>query len=86
MSGCPGVLCASLCSWEGGLHEYTNGLLRQFFPKKRSLLGVTCEQVNEAVYRLNHRPHKCLGFQTPHEVFFNLPVCPLTLRPVVLCT
>ena len=33
-------------------------MLRQFFPKKRSLLGVTCEQVNEAVYRLNQNWHE----------------------------
>ncbi len=74
------------CSWERGLNENTNGLLRQFFPKKRSLLGVTRAQVEEAVYRLNHRPRKCLGYRTPHEVFYNLPVRPLTLHTVALCT
>ena len=74
------------CSWERGLNENTNGLLRQFFPKKSSLLKVTKAQVDEAVYRLNHRPRKCLGYRTPHEVFYNLPVLPLTLHTVALCT
>jgi IS30 family transposase len=74
------------CSWERGLNENTNGLLRQFFPKKSSLLKVTKAQVDEAVYRLNHRLRKCLGYRTPHEVFHNLPVRPLTLHTVGLCT
>lgn len=74
------------CSWERGLNENTNGLLRQFFPKKRSLLKVSQHQVNDAVHLLNHRPRKCLGYRTPHEVFYNLPVSPLTLHSVALCT
>jgi len=74
------------CSWQRGLNENTNGLLRQFFPKKRSLLKVTKSQVDDAVHLLNHRPRKCLGYRTPHEVFYNLPVTPLTLHSVALCT
>lgn len=74
------------CSWERGLNENTNGLLRQYFPKHTSLLNITHEQVDEAVYRLNHRPRKCLGYRTPHEVFYNLPLHPLTLHTVALCT
>ena len=42
-----------------------------------SLLGVSDIEVNEALYRLNHRPRKCLGYRTPHEVFFDLQVHPL---------
>ena len=74
------------CSWERGLNENTNGLLRQYFPKGTDLRNVTQEQVDEAVYRLNHRPRKCLGYRTPHEVFYNLPMRPLTLHSVALCT
>ncbi|QDL53948.1 hypothetical protein EXZ61_07080 [Rhodoferax aquaticus] len=74
------------CSWQRGRNANTNGLLRQFFPKRRSLLNVTQAQVEEAVYLLNHRPRKCLGYRTPHEVFYNLPVRPLTLHSVALCT
>ena len=67
------------CSWERGLNENHNGLLRQYFPKKMSLAGVTPIEVDEAVYALNHRPRKCLGYRTPHEVFYKVKVAPLTL-------
>lgn len=58
------------CSWERGLNENSNGLLRQYFPKWMELTEVTQEQVQWAVDRLNHRPRKVLGFRTPFEVFF----------------
>ena len=67
------------CSWERGLNENHNGLLRQYFPKKMSLAGVTQSEVDAAVYALNHRPRKCLGYRTPHEVFYAMKVAPLTL-------
>jgi IS30 family transposase len=67
------------CSWERGLNENHNGLLRQYFPKKMSLAGVTQIEVDDAVYALNHRPRKCLNYRTPHEVFYGLEVAPLTL-------
>jgi len=57
-------------SWERGLNENSNGLLRQYFPKGMELVEVTQEQVQWAVNRLNHRPRKVLGFRTPFEVFF----------------
>lgn len=58
-------------SWERGLNENTNGLIRQFFPKHRNLTTVTDAEVQEVMSKLNHRPRKSLGFRTPHEVFFN---------------
>ena len=58
-------------SWERGLNENTNGLIRQFFPKHRNLTTVTDAEVQEVMNKLNHRPRKSLGFRTPHEVFFN---------------
>jgi IS30 family transposase len=73
------------CSWERGLNENHNGLLRQFFPKKSSLLTVTPDQVNEALYSLNHRPRKCLGYRTPHEVFYGLKMQPIKLPTDALC-
>jgi IS30 family transposase len=74
------------CSWERGLNENHNGLLRQFFPKKTNLLKVNQDQVNDAVYRLNHRPRKCLGYRTPHEVFYRLKMTPLKLPTDALCS
>jgi transposase, IS30 family len=67
------------CSWERGLNENTNGLLRQYFPKGTDLRHVSQIQVDAAVYALNHRPRKCLGYKTPHEVFYNLPLKPIKL-------
>lgn len=58
-------------SWERGVNENTNGLIRQFFPKDRDLTTVTREEVEQAMNLLNHRPRKSLGFRTPYEVFFN---------------
>jgi len=64
-------------SWERGTNENTNGLVRQFFPKPMSFLHLSATDVNDAAYRLNHRPRKCLGYKTPHEVFYDLPMRPL---------
>lgn len=74
------------CSWERGLNENHNGLLRQYFPKKTNLLKVSQHEVNDAVYLLNHRPRKCLGYRTPHEVFYGLKMRPITLSFVALCS
>lgn len=57
-------------SWERGLNENSNGLLRQYFPKRMDLSNISEEQVQRAVDRLNHRPRKVLGYRSPHEVFF----------------
>jgi IS30 family transposase len=59
-------------SWERGLNENTNGLIRQYFPKDRDLRTVTKREVEEAMNKLNHRPRKSLGYRTPYEVFFNI--------------
>jgi len=59
-------------SWERGLNENSNGLLRQYFPKGTDLTDVTDEQVQHAVERLNHRPRKVLGGRSPHEVLFGV--------------
>jgi len=57
-------------SWERGLNENTNGLIRQYFPKKHDFTTITDDEVAKAMHRLNHRPRKKLGFKTPYEVFF----------------
>lgn len=65
------------CSWQRGTNENTNGLLRQYFPKKTNFQQITQQQLDDAVYRLNHRPRKCLGWRTPHEVYHGSPITPL---------
>lgn len=57
-------------SWERGLNENTNGLIRQYFPKDRDLTTVTETEIEHAMNKLNHRPRKTLDFRTPHEMFF----------------
>ena len=57
-------------SWERGLNENTNGLIRQYFTKGSSFENITDEEVENVMHKLNHRPRKTLGYQTPHEVFF----------------
>ena len=58
-------------SWERGANENMNGLIRQFFPKKMRFDSITEKDIAFVMHRLNHRPRKCLGFKTPHEVFMN---------------
>lgn len=56
-------------SWERGLNENHNGLIRQYLPKGEPLDKVTDDQVIEIQNKLNHRPRKLLGFKTPTEVY-----------------
>lgn len=56
--------------WQRGASENTNGLLRQYFPKGSNFKKLTEKEVKEAVKRLNNRPRKCLGYRTPHEIFW----------------
>lgn len=56
-------------SWERGLNENHNGLIRQYLPKGLPLDKVTQEQVMDIQNRLNQRPRKLLGFRTPEEVY-----------------
>lgn len=58
-------------SWERGLNENTNGLIRQYFTKGSGFVDITHEQVEEVMHKLNHRPRKVLNYKIPHEVFFD---------------
>lgn len=57
-------------SWERGTNENTNGLIRQYFPKNRDFTTITQQEIDTAMQRLNNRPRKRLGYQTPSQVFF----------------
>ena len=61
-------------AWERGTNENTNGLVRQYFPKKTDFSKVARSETKVAVDRLNHRPRKCLDFMSPFEVFFDQSV------------
>lgn len=60
-------------SWERGVNENSNGLVRQYFPKGSDFSAITQAEIDLVMARLNHRPRKTLGYQTPNEVFFDLP-------------
>jgi IS30 family transposase len=57
-------------SWERGTNEKTNGLIWQYFPKNRDFTTITQQEIDTAMERLNNRPRKRLGYQTPNQVFF----------------
>jgi IS30 family transposase len=57
-------------SWERGLNENTNGLIRQYFTKGSSFENITDDDVDEVMKKLNHRPRKTLNYRTPYAVFF----------------
>ena len=59
-------------SWERGLNENFNGLLRQYISKGTDLRTVTDEQIAQAQRALNLRPRKCLGYKQPEVVFNEL--------------
>lgn len=56
-------------SWERGLNENTNGLLRQYFPKKLDFSTIDDKSILHAMERLNNRPRKTMSYATPNEVF-----------------
>ena len=61
-------------AWERGTNENTNGLLRQYFPKKSDFQAISNKLVEQAMLRLNFRPRKSLRFKTPFEVFYHSSV------------
>ena len=72
-------------SWERGINENTNGLLRQFFPKHTDFRKVSWQQVHKAVDHLNNRPRKTRGYRTPNQLF-NKQFVPLVEPDIALTT
>ena len=70
---CQSYFATPYHSWERGLNEHTNGLVRQFFPKGISLRHVCTKKLKAVENLLNNRPRKALGYKTPAELFFNTP-------------
>ena len=58
------------CSTERGSIENLNGLVRYYLPKRSSFDRLSQTRLNAIEQLLNHRPRKCLGYLTPHEVHF----------------
>jgi IS30 family transposase len=57
-------------AWERGTNENTNGLIRQYLPKRTSMATLTQHQCNVIAHKLNTRPRKRLDFRTPEECFY----------------
>jgi IS30 family transposase len=59
--------CDPRSPWQRGSNENTNGLLRQYFPRGTALSGYSQAHLNRIALRLNQRPRKTLGFETPAD-------------------
>jgi IS30 family transposase len=57
-------------SWERGTNENTNGLIRQYLPKKSCMKKTTQEDCDRIAYRLNTRPRKRHCYKTPEELYY----------------
>jgi len=62
-------------AWERGTNENTNGLIRQYFPKGSDFSKITDLDIDFVINRLNHRPRKCLGFESPSTVMLKYSCC-----------
>lgn len=61
-------------AWERGTNENTNGLLRQYLPRKSDFKTFSNKKIDQITSKLNFRPRKCLRFKTPFEVFYHTSV------------
>jgi IS30 family transposase len=54
-------------SWQRGLNENTNGLLRRYFPKGVAIASLSSQKIKDAIFRINIRPRKALNYLSPIE-------------------
>ena len=57
------------CSWQRGCNENSNGLLREFYPKKTDISKIETEDLIKTLMLINSRPRKCLNYATPLKIF-----------------
>jgi IS30 family transposase len=62
--------CDPYSSWQRGLNENTNGLIRRYIPKKTDFTNISDREIMMIQNDLNNRPRKTLGYKTPAEVFY----------------
>ncbi len=63
--------CDPHSPWQKGGIENANGRLRRFLPRQADLRQCSPQQIDAIARGHNHTPRKCLGFNTPAELFFN---------------
>ena len=68
-TGAEFYFCTPYHSWQRGTNENTNGLIRQYFPKGKSMARVTQDECDVVATKLNTRPRRTLGVKTPEEVY-----------------
>lgn len=69
--GLPIYFADPYSSWQRGSNENSNGLLREFYPKRRNLALVDQRELTRNLFLINSRPRKCLGWQSPIQVFLH---------------
>ena len=69
-NGIPIFFAHPYSSWEQGLSEHTNGLVRQYIPKNTDFKDITDKEIREYQYKINNRPRKVLDFQKPKDLFY----------------
>lgn len=71
---CDYYFCHPYSSWERGLNENINGLIRQYIPKGSSFENLTKKDIQVIENKLNHRPRKSLNWRTPYEAFHDVKI------------
>jgi len=66
-TGVPVHFCDPRSPWQRGSNENTNGLLRQYFPKRAEIAHYTQAELDDVAAELNGRPRQTLGFKTPSQ-------------------
>ena len=61
--------CHPYHSWEKGTVENRNGVIRRYLPRTTDLATWTQDELDEIAEDINNTPMKCLGFQTPNEIY-----------------
>ena len=65
---CDVYFAAPYCSWQRGLNENINGLLRQYWPKSTDFKKVSKSEVEDVIVKINDRPRKKLDYQMPAKL------------------